>query len=83
MVPTKWLLRALSSKASSTLTLNKKLDVEAPTMSRLGRRAIYFWATAKGWKLFGADGKSAFLQSEDIVENQGLQIFGVPSADMR
>ena len=45
---------------------NKKLDVEAPTMSRLGRRTIDFWAVTKGWKVFGADVKSAFLQSEDM-----------------
>ena len=63
--------------------LSKKPDVESPTMPGRGRHTIYFWAVTKGWKLFGADVKSAFLQSEDIVENQGLRIFGVPSADMR
>ena len=61
----------------------KKLDTESPTLSRLGRNIILIIASAMRWKIFAADVKSAFLQADDIVETEGLRIFGLPPMDMR
>ena len=63
--------------------MDKRLEKESPTLSRLGRNIIFMFCASKGWKLFSADVKSAFLQSDDIVEKYDLRIFGKPSADMR
>ena len=62
---------------------SERVEKESPTLSRLGRNIILMYCATKGWKLFSADVKSAFLQSDDIVETYGLRIFGEPSADMR
>ena len=40
-------------------------------------------AAAMRWKIFGADVESAFLQADDIVEKDGLRIFGLPPVDVR
>ncbi len=60
-----------------------KLETESPTLSRLGRTMVSATAAAMRWKLFGADVKSAALQADDIVEKEGLRIFGLPTTDMR
>ena len=57
------------------------VDKKSPTLSRLGRSLILQVCAMKGWKLLVADVKSAFLQADDIRE-QGIRIFGRPTADM-
>ena len=57
------------------------VDKNSPTLSRLGRSLILQVCAMKGWKLLVADVKSAFLQVDDIRE-QGIRIFGRPTADM-
>ena len=63
--------------------LEKALDKESPTLSRLGRFIIYQILVTFRWKFFSADVKSAFLQGDDTVETEGIRIYGKPNADMR
>jgi hypothetical protein len=62
---------------------SNKLETESHTLRRLGRNMVIAVAAAMRWKIFGADVKSAFLQADDIVEKEGLRIFGLPPFDMR
>ena len=57
------------------------MDKNSPMLSRLGRSLIMQVCATRGWKLLVADVKSAFLQADDIRE-QGIRIFGRPTADM-
>ena len=84
----KWKQKAEGRKANARVilqgfkhidVLTQKLDTESPTLSRLGRNMIFQFCVTRKWKVFSADVKSAFLQSEDI-ENR---VYGIPSADMR
>ena len=49
--------------------LNENLVKESPTLSRLGRITIMVWATHRSWKLWCADVKSAFTQSNSIDDS--------------
>lgn len=61
--------------------LEKELETDSPTMSRVGRMLIYTMAVHRGWKLFSADVKSAFMQADSIDET--TRIYVKPTADMR
>lgn len=61
--------------------LTQQLETESPTLSRIGKHLIYLYLTQKGWKIFSADVKSAFMQSDSI--DQETRIFIKPTADMR
>ena len=61
--------------------LEQKLDTESPTLSMTGRQGIYIYTVHKQWKLFSADVKSAFMQSDSI--DQTTRIYVKPSSDMR
>ena len=87
----KWKMKAGVKTASARVimqgfkhkdVLEGEVDKDSPTLSRLGRHCVFQHCSQRQWKLFLADVKSAFLQSEDIVP-KGLRIFGKPNADMR
>eukprot|EP00435_Cladocopium_sp_Y103_P051424 s692_g16.t1 len=61
--------------------LTQELATEAPTLSRIGRHLIYVYAVHKGWKMFAADVKSAFMQADSIDDS--TRIYINPSADIR
>ena len=61
--------------------LTQELETESPTLSRIGKHLIYLYITQKGWKIFSADVKSAFMQSDSI--DKETRIFIKPTADMR
>ena len=47
----------------------------------IGRQGIYIYTVHKQWKLFPADVKNAFMQSDSI--DQTTRIYVKPSSDMR
>jgi chemotaxis protein histidine kinase CheA len=61
--------------------LNKELETESPTLSRVGRMSIMSMVIHKQWRLLSADVKSAFMQADSIDEE--TRIYIQPSADMR
>ena len=61
--------------------LEKQLETESPTLSRIGRMLIYVMATHRRWKLFSADVKSAFMQANSI--DDCTRIYVKPTNDMR
>ena len=61
--------------------LNENLVKESPTLSRLGRITIMVWAAHRSWKLWCADVKSAFMQSNSIDDS--TRIYVRPPAEMR
>ena len=61
--------------------LNENLLKESPTLSRMGRMVIMTWAVHRRWKLWCADVKSAFTQSNSIDED--TRIYVRPPAEMR
>ena len=60
---------------------SKVLDKESPTLSRLGRNFILMISAIKGWPLFAADVKSAFLQA-DVVSTD-VKNYGIPTREMQ
>ena len=44
--------------------LTENLVKESPTLSRLGRITLMVWAVHRRWKLWFADVKSDFMQSD-------------------
>ena len=60
---------------------SKKLETESPTLSKGSRSLIMLLCCQMGWKIFSADVKSAFLQSDDI--DQEIRLFAVPNRDIR
>ena len=61
--------------------LEKELETDSPTLSRVGRMLIYVMAVHQGWKIFSADVKSAFMQADSIDES--TRIYVKPTAEMR
>ena len=60
---------------------SKKLETESPTLSKGARSLILLLCCQMGWKVFSADVKSAFLQSDDI--DKDIRLFAVPNRDIR
>ncbi len=63
--------------------MTKKLESKASTSSKLGQNIVNPSAAAMRWKLFRAGARTASLQADDIVEQEGLLIFGLPATDVR
>ena len=61
--------------------LNENLLKESPTLSRMGRMVIMTWGVHRRWKLWCADVKSAFMQSNSIDEDNCIYVR--PPAEMR
>ena len=61
--------------------LESELEKESPTLSRVGRMLIMQWTCQLQMKLFSADVKSAFMQSDSI--DKETRIYIQPSSDMR
>ena len=61
--------------------LEGEVERESPTLSRVGRMLILQWSCQLQQKLFSADVKSAFMQSDSI--DAKTRIFIQPSGDMR
>ena len=61
--------------------LEKQLETEFPTLSRIGKMLIYVMAAQQRWKLFSADVKSALLQADSI--DAGTRTYAKPTSDMR
>ena len=57
------------------------MEKESPTLSKVSKHAIMLIAVVKGWWLWSADVKSAFLQADD-VGNHGIRLFGKPTKEM-
>lgn len=49
--------------------LEKELETDSPTLSRVGRMLIYAMAAHKGCKVFSAGVKSAFMQADSIHQD--------------
>ena len=61
--------------------LNENLLKESPTLSRLGRMLVMIWAVHRRWRIWCADVKSAFMQSNTIDDT--TRIYVRPPAEMR
>ena len=61
--------------------VRENLVRESPTLSRLGRMMVMVWAVHRGWKLWCADIKSAFMQADSIDDK--TRIYVKPTSDMR
>ena len=61
--------------------LTENLIKESPTLSRFGRITLMVWAVRRQGKLWCADVKSAFMQSDSIDET--TRIYVKPPAEMR
>ena len=46
--------------------LEKELETDNPTLSRVGRMLIYVMAVHQGWKVFSADVKNTFMLADSI-----------------
>ena len=51
--------------------LTENLQRESPTLSRRGRITLMVWAVHRKWKVWCADVKSAFMQSDPLTTRQG------------
>ena len=63
--------------------LEKNLDKDAPTLSRLRRNFIYYVCATMRWRLVAGDVKGAFMQTDGTLEERGIRLYGVPTGDMR
>ena len=61
--------------------LEKELETDSPTLSRVGRMLIYVMAVHQSWKVFSANVRSAFMQADSIDES--TRIYVKPTAEMR
>ena len=61
--------------------LTENLQRESPTLSRHGRITLMVWAVHRKWKLWCADVKSAFMQSDSIDDT--TRIYVRPPGEMR
>ena len=58
------------------------INVESPTLSKVGRSVVFYLCAMLKYRVFTADVKSAFLQSDDL-EKFGITIYARPNDDMR
>ena len=63
--------------------LEKNLDKDAPTLSRLGRNFPYYVCAVMRWRVVVADVKGAFMQTDGTLEERGIRLYGTPARDMR
>ena len=80
----KWIIKARVIMQGFKILhlLDKRVEKESGTLSRMGRFLLYVLSTHMGWKLFTADVKSAFLQSPEAAK-QGIVVYCRPTNDIR